>query len=75
MMFESFDYYVENFEMSGPWISASVLGGLVPGAVLVTATAWWMKCQHLWSTEENKPVQDVALDNGKFRADTSWLRA
>ncbi|KAI8715224.1 hypothetical protein NCS52_01029700 [Fusarium sp. LHS14.1] len=75
MMFESFDYYVENFAMSGPWISASVLGGLVPGAVLVTATAWWMNYQHLWSTEENKPVQDVALGNGKFRADTSWLRA
>ncbi|KAM6519279.1 hypothetical protein FALCPG4_012924 [Fusarium falciforme] len=75
MMFESFDYYVENFAMSGPWISASVLGGLVPGAVLVTATAWWMKCQHLWSTEETEPVQDFALVNVRFKADTSWLRA
>ncbi|RSL95586.1 hypothetical protein CEP52_011963 [Fusarium oligoseptatum] len=75
MMFESFDYYVKNFAMDGPWISASVLGGLVPGAVLVTTTAWWMKCQHLWSTEEKEPVQDFALGNVNFRADTSWLRA
>ncbi|KAL2681132.1 hypothetical protein Neosp_008736 [[Neocosmospora] mangrovei] len=75
MMFESFDFYVKNFAMEGPWISASVLGGLVPGAVLVTATAWWMKCQHLWSTEETEPVQDFALGNVNFRADTSWLRA
>ncbi|KAJ4314006.1 hypothetical protein N0V84_009113 [Fusarium piperis] len=75
MMFESFDYYVKNFAMDGPWISASVLGGLVPGAVLVTATAWWMKCQHLWSTEEAESVQDLPLGNVTFRADTSWLRA
>ncbi|RSL71565.1 hypothetical protein CEP54_001349 [Fusarium duplospermum] len=75
MMFESFDYYVKNFAMDGPWISASVLGGLVPGAVLVTATAWWMKCQHLWSTEETEPVQGIALGNVNFKADTSWLRA
>ncbi|KAJ3461422.1 hypothetical protein MRS44_009975 [Fusarium solani] len=75
MMFKSFDYYFKNFEMDVPWIIASVLGGLVPGAVLVTATAWWMKCQHLWSTEETEPVQDFALGNARFRADTSWLKA
>jgi hypothetical protein len=74
-MFKSFDYYFKNFEMDVPWIIASVLGGLVPGAVLVTATAWWMKCQHLWSTEETEPVQDLALGNARFRADTSWLKA
>ncbi|KAM0435839.1 hypothetical protein ACHAPT_002730 [Fusarium lateritium] len=75
MMFQSFDYYVKNFYMYGPWITASVLGGLVPGATLVTATAWWMKCQHLWSTEETEPVQDLGLAIVGFKADTSWLAA
>ncbi|KAF4467683.1 hypothetical protein FALBO_5443 [Fusarium albosuccineum] len=73
MMFYTFDFYVKNFRMNGPWVTASVLGGLVLGAVLVTATAWWMKCQHLWSTEEKEPTDGLDLTSVDVRADTQWL--
>lgn len=75
MMFQDFDFYVTNFNMESPWIIASAVGGFVLGAVLITAILWWMKCQHLWSTEEREPVRSIMLANLEVQADTVWLGA
>lgn len=75
MMFESFDYYVNNFAMNDPWIAASVVGGSVPALVLLTAYVWWMKCQHLWSTKETGSGRDPVSGGQSYQPDTSWLVA
>lgn len=74
-MFKDFEFYMENFNMYVPWVTASVIGGLVPGIVFTTATLWWMKCQHLWATEEGEMTRSLELANFEVRSDTTWTVA
>lgn len=75
MMFEGFEFYIENFNMYGPWVTASVIGGLMPGIVFTVATLWWMKCQHLWATEEGEMTRSLELANFEVHSDTTWMVA
>jgi hypothetical protein len=73
MVLETFEFYVENFNMVGPWVAASVLGGSVPVVVFITAIHWWRNCQHLWSTKEMETARSPLLASFTVHASTGWL--
>ncbi len=55
MDFGTPETYREMYDAAKYWASAAAVGGLVPIAALVTAVFWWLKCQHLWSAQEQQP--------------------
>ncbi|KAK3332753.1 hypothetical protein B0T19DRAFT_353144 [Cercophora scortea] len=43
------------FDVTGYWITAAVVGGIVPIFAFLVAVFWWLKCQHLWAAAGDEP--------------------
>jgi hypothetical protein len=76
MDFETAIFYRDHFDVVKYWASAAVIGGLVPVAAFITAMFWWLKCQHLWSANEqrNRDFQMGPVHADLAHADLAWLR-
>ena len=70
MDFGTAEIYLSKYDVLKSWITAAVVGGLVPIAAFVTALIWWLKCKHLWKRDRVDGIQLQDYHAGMM----AWLR-
>jgi hypothetical protein len=70
MTFERTDTLRELFNVVKYWATAAGFGLAIPMLSFLVALFWWLKCQHLWATKENKSTE-VEFRNSVI--DWIWL--
>ncbi|KAK0621830.1 hypothetical protein B0T17DRAFT_600607 [Bombardia bombarda] len=71
MTFESFEAVRAHYDVTVPWALAASVGFGLALVVFLVEIFWWVKCKHLWKTQERE--RPIPLDT-PVRANMDWLQ-
>ena len=71
MTFESKDVIRRHYDVTALWATAASIGFGLVLAVFLTECFWWVKCQHMWRTQNRD--RPIPLRT-RVKVDTSWLQ-